>query len=139
MTMTRALLILSISLFTFQSIAQPLITRDGNAGLQKNRNKGMTAACAEAVSSTEMSLNNVRALIHTGGDMWWDFQTAQYEVPKGSGKTALWTGSIWIGGTDVNGQLKLAALRYRGGGVDYWTGPLIMRGNARGTTDIEVC
>jgi len=46
---------------------------------------------------------------------------------------------VWIGGTDVNGQLKLAALRYRGGGVDYWTGPLIMTGNSRGTTDIEVC
>jgi hypothetical protein len=71
--------------------------------------------------------------------MWWDFRNAQYEVPKNSGKTALWNGGIWIGGTDVNGQLKLSAVRYRSTGVDYFTGPLIMHGNSRGTTDIEVC
>ena len=121
------------------TMAQPLKRIGQNREDVRYYPKGITAGCAEAVTSTEMALNNVRALIHTGGDMWWDFQNAQYEVPKGSGKTALWTGSIWIGGTDVNGQLKLAALRYRGRGVDYWTGPLIMRGNARGTTDIEVC
>jgi len=36
---------------------------------------------------------------------------------------ALFTSALWLGGTDVNGQLKLAALRYRQG-ADYWTGPL---------------
>ncbi|MBT5428263.1 MAG: T9SS C-terminal target domain-containing protein, partial [Bacteroidetes bacterium] len=37
------------------------------------------------------------------------------------------------------GQLKLCAVRYRSRGVDFFTGPLITRGNSRGTTDIEVC
>lgn len=36
---------------------------------------------------------------------------------------ALFTAALWLGGTDVNNQLKLAALRYRQG-QDYWTGPL---------------
>jgi hypothetical protein len=36
---------------------------------------------------------------------------------------ALFTAALWLGGTDVNNQLKLAALRYREG-QDYWTGPL---------------
>lgn len=36
---------------------------------------------------------------------------------------ALFTAALWLGGTDVNNQLKLAALRYRDG-QDYWTGPL---------------
>ena len=101
--------------------------------------KNITAGCGESVTATEIALNNVRALIQTGGDMWWDFKNAQYEIPKGSGKTALWNGGIWVGGTDVNGQLKLCAVRYRSRGVDFFTGPLITRGNSRGTTDIEVC
>ena len=104
--MPRLLFLASILLFTSTLIAQPLQTRKGSYNNSKYQNKGITAGCAQAVTSTEMALNNVRALIHTGGDMWWDFQNAQYEVPKGSGKTAMWTGSIWIGGTDVNGQLK---------------------------------
>ncbi len=99
-----------------------------------------TAGCVPATNSTELDLNNVRALIHTGGDMWWDLQgTGRYEIPAGSGKTALYAGSIWIGGTDVNGQLKLAALRFRSNGVDYWPGPLITSGPDKGTTTSEVC
>lgn len=100
----------------------------------------VTAGCVPATTSTELDLNNVRALIHTGGDMWWDLQgTAKYEIPKGSGKTALFAGSIWIGGTDVNGQLKLAAIQFRSRGVDFWTGPLITSGPDRGTTTSDVC
>lgn len=100
----------------------------------------ITAGCVPATTSTTLELNNVRALIHTGGDMWWDLQgTARYEVPKGSGQTALFAGSIWIGGTDVNGQLKLAAVKFRSGGVDYWPGPLITSGPDRGTTTSDVC
>jgi hypothetical protein len=82
------------------------------------------AGCTPAKSSTELNLNNVRALIHTGGDMWWDLVgTARYEVPKGSRKNALFAGALWLGGQDINGQLKLAAMRFRDG-IDYWTGPL---------------
>ncbi|MEA3444606.1 MAG: T9SS type A sorting domain-containing protein [Bacteroidota bacterium] len=100
----------------------------------------LTAGCVPATNSTELDLNNVRALIHTGGDMWWDLQgKARYEIPKNSGKTALFAGCIWIGGEDINGQLKLSAQRFRGNGNDYWPGPLITTGPDRGTTNSEVC
>lgn len=93
-------------------------------------NQPKAAFCVPASGSSELNLNNVRARINTGGDMWWDFETSKYEIPKGSRKTSMFSGSLWIGGLDVNGQLKLAALRYRQVGNDYWTGPLTLDGTA---------
>lgn len=85
----------------------------------------VAAECAPPGSSIELDLNNVRTLVHTGGDMWWDLQSvAKYEVPKGSGKHALYAGSLWMGGVDVNNQLKVAAIRFRQVGYDFWPGPL---------------
>ncbi len=95
------------------------------------------ANCAPPSATTFLQTNNVRAMIHTAGNLWQvpgqDF--SQYEVPKNSGIMALFTAALWLGGTDVNGQLKLAALRYRNG-QDYWTGP-ISQGAA--ITDYETC
>ena len=64
-------------------------------------------------------------LIEQGGSMFQNRTdgTASYEVPKGSNLHAIYAGALWMGGTDVNGQLKLAALRYRQGN-DFWPGPL---------------
>jgi hypothetical protein len=64
-------------------------------------------------------------MVHTAGNLWQipNQNFSQYEVPKNSGIMALFTAALWLGGTDVNNQLKLAALRYRNG-QDYWTGPL---------------
>jgi len=87
-------------------------------------NPGITANCSPATAANELNINNVNALIQSGGDMWWDFNTARYEVPSGSGRTSLFAGSLWLGGQDVSGQLKVAALRFRQSGNDYWTGPL---------------
>jgi hypothetical protein len=42
----------------------------------------------------------------------------------------MFSGSLWIGGLDINNQLKLAAQRYRQVGIDYWTGPLTVDGTA---------
>ena len=84
------------------------------------------ANCREAQSSIDLDINNVRARMMTGGDMWWDRGTnsAAYEVPKGSKKSSLFAGSCWIGGYDAQGQLKVAAQLYRSDGNDYWPGPL---------------
>ena len=85
----------------------------------------ITADCAPPATSIVLDLNNVRAMIHSGGDMWWDLQSvAQYEVPKNSGKHSLYAGSLWMGGVDVNNQLKVAAVRFRQVGYDFWPGPL---------------
>lgn len=101
--------------------------------------KSIAAGCTTPGGRTIFEYNNVRAMIFTGGDMWWDLENAFYEVPKGSGKMALFAGAIWIGGTDVNGQLRVTAARYRQVGQDYFTGPLKAIGNDRGNTTAEMC
>lgn len=96
------------------------------------------SGCLPGKTSTDLALNNVRARINTGGDMWWDLQgIAEYEIPKGSTKTAMFSASLWMGGLDVNGQLKGAFQRYRGNGNDFWPGPLTIDGTAGVTS--EVC
>jgi len=81
------------------------------------------ANCLPAVNSNELSINNVRAYIKTNGAMW-NKEVALYEIPKGSGKTSMFAAALWIGGRDVSGQLKLAAIRFNQVGQDFWTGPL---------------
>ena len=93
--------------------------------------KAESATCLPASSSNELTVNNVRAYIETGGTMWFK-EVAEYEVPKGSGKTSMFCAALWIGGRDANGQLKLAAVRFRQVGDDFWTGPLKLTG--AGTT-----
>ncbi|MBM3165715.1 MAG: T9SS C-terminal target domain-containing protein, partial [Bacteroidetes bacterium] len=83
------------------------------------------ANCSPATAKYILEFNDVRALIEQGGSMFQNRQNgvAAYEVPKGSNRFAIYAGALWMGGTDVNGQLKLAALRFRQGN-DFWPGPL---------------
>lgn len=48
----------------------------------------------------------------------------------------MFSAALWIGGLDVNGQLKLAAQRYRQVGIDYWPGPLSL---VDASIDEETC
>ena len=91
------------------------------------------ASCAPANKTTYMEYNNVRAMVHTAGNLWQvpGQNFSQYEIPKNSKIMCFFTSALWLGGTDINGQLKLAALRYRQG-QDYWTGPL-----SNGTAEID--
>jgi hypothetical protein len=87
------------------------------------------ANCAAPKSGQEIKYNNVRTIIYTGGDMWWDLVTnARYIIPKTDDtKNAVcssFAGSIWLGGLDAGGQLKVAAMTYRQNGIDFWPGPL---------------
>jgi hypothetical protein len=111
------------------------------ANKARPKNKAIRAAgCEPSTTSTFLDINNVRALIHTGGDMWWDLQgDPRYEVPEGSGTNALFAGSIWVGGHDANGQLKLAAMQFRQVGIDYWPGPLITSGPEIASVSQDVC
>ena len=92
-------------------------------GKAKPKPKG--ANCSPATSKLTMQFNDVKALIEQGGSMFQNraASVAAYEVPKGSNRFAIFAGALWMGGTDVNGQLKIAALRYRSGN-DFWPGPL---------------
>jgi hypothetical protein len=103
------------------------------------------AGCSPAQASAELAVNNVRTLIFSGSDMWWDLfgtQNARYTVPKGEDLSKLpnsnFAGNVWFGGVDVGGQLKLAAQTYRqsqSGGISFWTGPL-STGDASVSSDV---
>jgi len=56
--------------------ARELVTDTVN--YKKARLKQTTAGCAPAASYEWLDINNVRARINTGGDMWWD-------LPGGTG------------------------------------------------------
>lgn len=96
------------------------------------------ANCAPATAKLTMSFNDVSCLIEQGGSLFQDRNTgtATYEVPKGSGLKAIFAGALWMGGVDVNGQLKLAALKFRSGN-DFWPGPLTVQPQT-GTYDPSV-
>lgn len=120
-----------ISFFQFVN-AQPYAGKDGIKYIQPK-----AAACSPPTTTTTMAINNVRMVVHTAGNLWQNFpqNNSIYEVPKNSGIMALFTAALWLGGTDANGQLKLAALRYRNG-QDYWTGPLA---NTTAEVTSDVC
>lgn len=129
MVMSKQLRILAaaslVAFMAVPAIAEKSKGVDGKKAGKAAGPKDIAADCAPPAASTELSLNNVRTTIHTGGDMWWDLLgTPRYEVPKGGGVHALFSGSLWMGGTDVNNQLKLAAMRFRQDGFDFWPGPL---------------
>lgn len=116
-----------------------------NIGQKRASEKGLrtTANCAPASSSVELDINNVRALIHNGGDFWWDLVgSPRYEVPKlprtqaASARHSSFAGSLWIGGVDESGQLRVAAQTYRQSGSDFWPGPLTSGG---ATVDDVTC
>lgn len=125
------LLLISLFLFPLAVLSQNYL------GKTVKPIESRAANCAPPTATTFLQTNNVRAMIHTAGNLWQvpGQNFSQYEVPKNSGIMALFTAALWLGGTDVNGQLKLAALRYRNG-QDYWTGP-ISQGAA--ITDYETC
>ena len=107
-----------------------------NGGHRIENPNQVAAQCNAGTAQTELSVNNVRTTILTGGDMWWDLSTARYEIPKGGGAHSVFAGSLWIGGVDAGGQLKVAAMTYRQTGNDYWPGPL---DTVNVSTDQTVC
>jgi hypothetical protein len=100
------------------------------------------AACNPATATIDLDINNVRAKLMTGGDMWWDRGTsaAAYEIPKGSKKNSLYAGSVWVAGEDEQGILKVAGQTYRTKGNDYWPGPTqVAQGGINTAPDKTVC
>src|SRR6185437_6112959 len=85
----------------------------------------------------DLAINNVRARLMTGGDMWWNIGTASasYVVPANGNASSEFASSCWIGGFDKQGQLKVAAQTYRQDGNDYWPGAL----DANGTITKNDC
>ncbi len=130
--MMKNILFIAFLFIGLTTLAQPYAGKDGIKPIQPK-----AASCSPPKTTTTMAINNVRIVVHTAGNLWQDFPQNKsiYEVPKNSGIMALFTAALWLGGTDANGQLKLAALRYRDG-QDYWTGPL---SNGFAETSADIC
>ena len=98
--------------------------------------------CAAATKQTDLDINNVRARLLVGGDVWWDTDDGRYIVPKvppGQPEvSSLFAGAVWIGGKDPGGNLKLAAKTYGSsrGETDFYPGPL---DQFTGGTDKTTC
>ncbi|MCH2042658.1 MAG: hypothetical protein MK212_00835 [Saprospiraceae bacterium] len=118
----------------------------GYTGPQPTPNTGngdnFRAACIESKAEIDLDINNVRARLRAGGDMWWDGNNnARYIVPNvdpASGEpevSSLFAGAIWLGAYDEGNNLVVAAQTYRSGGNDYWNGPL----NEAGTIEKSDC
>lgn len=95
------------------------------------------AGCTLPTAKIDLDINNVRAQIMTAGNMWYDpgDGNARYEIPKGSRKSSLFAGALWIGGYDTQGNLKVTAQTYANAGRnDYFTGPLDQNNNVDAAT-----
>ena len=98
--------------------------------------------CDPAVAQIDQAINNVRARLLTGGDVWWDGSDGRYVVPKvPAGQpevSSIFAGGVWLGGIDPAGNLKLAAQEFgrSSGDADFWPGPL---DPILGSTTQEIC
>ena len=95
--------------------------------------------CTIARAQIDQDINNVRARLTTGGDVWWDRNDGRYVVPKvepGEPEvSSIFAGGVWLGG-EVSGSLKVAAQQYgnSSGNADFWPGPLTEEGLTNDTS-----
>lgn len=90
-------------------------------------------------SEEYLDINNIRARFTASGLHFFNKYNADFEVPKGSGKTSVFANSIWIGGKDGSDSLHFAGEKYRQGPYtaaswtcpDYYAGP-VMNSSAYG-------
>lgn len=105
--------------------------------LSSNVSIAQVANCDPPSAQVTLAINNVRALILNGGDLWWKSVVdsgSVYEIPKGSGKHSMFMGSIWMSGVDASGNLLTAGHTYRQRGIDFWPGALDNQGNIDSST-----
>jgi len=141
--MGKQKIILSVLFSFFVSLSWAHINPEAR-GKSKSENPSVNYRedCLEPQGQIEVEVNNVRARLLTGGDVWWDGDgIGRYVVPKppvGSGipeVSSIFAGSVWIGGNDPSGGLKMAANTYRINSGDFSTGPL----TEDGETELETC
>jgi len=98
--------------------------------------------CAVATFEDDIAINNVRARLLVGGDVWWDGDQGRYIIPAVAAGlpevSSIFAGAVWLGGVDPAGNLKLAAKQYgtNNGSTDFWPGPL---DPVSGNVEFETC
>ncbi len=122
--------LLGVMLFVAMATAHTPYKDKEKAPAKKNERVSFRENCDLAKDQEEQSVNNVRARLTTGGDVWWDGNNARYIVPKvppGQPEiSSIFAGAVWLGGVDDGGSLKVAAQTYgrSSGQSDFWPGPL---------------
>ncbi len=118
--------------------------KDTTTAINSNTEINFREDCQPGIEPIQQSINNVRATLLTGGDVWWDLSDGQYVVPKPAENeepvSSIFAGSVWIGGVDAGDNLKLAAgpngNYSNDNGADFYPGPL---NDQSGTTDLDTC
>lgn len=96
------------------------------------------AACAKPVAAYDMHVNNVRARIFAGGNLFNDkYYGGSYFTPASSSPpvSAINGVGVWMGGVDRSGSIKVSAVSYSLDGSDFYSGPL----DILGTTEATAC
>ncbi len=133
--------LLGIAFLTATSYAHvPL--KEAGVVVKENDNVNFREACTTGRAQIDQDVNNVRARLTTGGDVWWDRNDGKYVVPKvAPGEievSSIFAGAVWLGGVDPGGNLKVACQTYGNSNnrSDFWPGPIHPE---TGITDAPVC
>lgn len=141
MRLTNTLYALILFLFSFQTANAHIEPPVQLSPTSTTTTASYRMDCMSAEAQTDISINNVRARLTTGGDLWWNGAEGKYIVPKveaGEPEVAsIFASSVWIGGVDPGGNLKTACQTYGhfSGNDDFWPGPL----SDFGETDPDIC
>ncbi len=82
--------------------------------------------CAPGTASADLDISDVRATLLTNGNLFHGqaetgYLSDAYVVPKGSGNTAIYGASLWVGGT-VDDELRMSGATFVN--FELWPGPL---------------
>lgn len=82
-------------------------------------------AQAQYFEYDSLQINNLSFIIEANGDMHRDSTYYLHsQMPTGSNQSTVSKQTLWMGGYDENGELRLAANTYRQSGNDYAPGPV---------------
>lgn len=139
---TWMLSLLALGIFTVANAHVDPNKEHARPNNRDNNTVNFREDCDNAVLQIDQAINNVRARLTTGGDVWWDGNDGRYVVPKVPAGvpevSSIFAGAVWLGGLDPAGNLKVAAQTYgrAGGNFDFFTGPI---DPDDGTTEQSVC
>ena len=87
--------------------------------------------CGIPQAEFDLNANNIQARINTFGDLFTDGDEAYFKYkPAPNLAATIFTASLWMGGQDSMGNIRLSATVYRGSKTEYSAGPLPIDGTA---------
>ncbi len=92
---------------------------------------------AQTWATATIDINQVKTVAISNGDLFWNYNTAGFEVPRDSMKYTIFAGASWIGGFDTTGALHLGAQVYRQNGNDFYPGPVMNTSSYSTATDAQ--